>query len=53
MAAPCIAPHVEPSDEKKNLQVCEPKPAAPKRALRDLLAEIFKGHEDFLGWTPD
>jgi hypothetical protein len=29
------------------------RPADPKRRVRDLLIEIFKGHEEYLGWTPD
>ena len=53
MAAPCIAPQLEPPVEKKTLQASEPKPIAPKQPARDLLAEIFEGHEDFLGWAPD
>jgi len=44
---------LEPPVEKKTLQAPEPKRVAPKQSFRDLLAEIFQGHEDFLGWTPD
>jgi hypothetical protein len=53
MAAPCIAPQVEPPVEKETLQVREPKQAASKQPPRSIPAEIFEGHEDFLGWTPD
>ena len=53
MAAPCIAPPVEQPVEKKPMQVREPKPAGLKQRVRDLLFDIFKGHEEFLGWTPD
>jgi len=53
MAAHCVAPQLEPPVEKKPLQACEPKQVAPKKPSRDLLAKIFQGHEDFLGWTPD
>jgi hypothetical protein len=55
MAAPCIAPQIKPRIEEKTqtLPVCEPKPIAPKHPFRDLLVEIFEGHEEFLGWTPD
>ena len=55
MAAPCIAPQVEPPVEKKTMQVCEPKPKPEgrKQRVRDLLEKIFKGREEFLGWTPE
>ena len=53
MAAPCIAPQVEPPVEKETFEVCETKPAAPKQPPRGILSEIFEGHEDFLGLTPD
>jgi len=53
MAAPCIAPQVKPPVEKGTLQACETKPAAPKQPPRGILSEIFEGHEDFLGLTPD
>ncbi len=33
------------------LETKRPAPPAPKR--RNLLEEIFQGHEDFLGLTPD
>ncbi|MGA7557615.1 MAG: hypothetical protein WCF61_13520 [Terriglobales bacterium] len=53
MAAPSIAPQVEPPVVEKTTQVSQPKAANPNEPVRDLLAEIFKGHEEFLGWTPD
>jgi hypothetical protein len=53
MAAPCIAPQVEPPVEKETCEVCETGPVAPEQPPRSILAEIFEGHEDFLGWTPD
>jgi len=53
MAVHCVAPQLEPPVEKNPLQACEPKRVAPKNPFRDLLAKIFQGHEDFLGWTPD
>ena len=53
MAATSIAPQVEPPVVEKTTQVSEPKALGPKPMGRDLLAEIFEGHEEFLGWTPD
>jgi hypothetical protein len=53
MAATGIAPQVEPPVEKKATPVEEPKPIGWKQRVRDLLIAIFKGHEEFLGWTPD
>ncbi|MFZ0286179.1 MAG: hypothetical protein WAL32_13195 [Terriglobales bacterium] len=56
MAAPCIAPPVALPVEKKSLQEPDwmtPKPPVKKRPVRDLLVEIFQGHEEYLGWTPD
>jgi hypothetical protein len=53
MAAANIAPQVEPPVEKKIVRTYEPKPVAPKPPVRNLLSEIFEGHEEFLGWTPD
>ncbi len=53
MAATTIAPPVEQPVEKKTVQVSEPKPVSPQQPARDLLVEIFSGHEEFLGWTPD
>jgi hypothetical protein len=44
---------VEPSIEVKTPAVRESKPASPKKTGRNLLAEIFEGHEEFLGLTPD
>jgi hypothetical protein len=53
MAATSIAPPVEHPVEKKTMQVSEPEPASPKQPVGGLLVEIFRGHEEFLGWTPD
>jgi len=56
-ANPIISPEEELAVEKKTLKVCEPKakprPRGPKQPVRDLLFEIFEGHEEFLGLTPD
>jgi len=48
-----VAPEVELPVEKKPPQFHEPKPVSLKQRVRDLLVEIFEGHEEFLGWTPD
>lgn len=53
MAAPCIAPQLEPPVEKKLTPADEPKPVGLKQRVRALLVAIFEGHEEFLGWTPD
>ena len=54
MAASCIAPpEVEPPVEEKIERVREPEPVGTKRPHRDLLVEIFEGHQEFLGYTPD
>jgi hypothetical protein len=53
MATPSIAPDVKLSVEKKTMQVWEPKPPSLKQRVQNLLVEIFGGHEEFLGWTPD
>ncbi len=60
-ASPCIAPPVERVSKKKTLKLCEPghkpkhKPRllGPKPQVRDVVAEIFEGYEEFLGCTPD
>jgi len=53
MATTIVAPEVEPPVEKEPMRVSEPKPLSLKQRIRDLLIAIFKGHEEFLGWTPD
>jgi hypothetical protein len=54
-ACPTIAPEEEIAVEKKirKVYVPTPKPVSPKQGVKGLLFEIFEGHEDFLGWTPD
>jgi hypothetical protein len=57
-ASPIIAPEeeeivVERKIRKAYEPVLQPKPKSPKHRLQNLLFEIFEGHEDFLGWTPD
>ena len=57
MSPVCIEPEVESPVEEERLHVdkakSEPEPQGPKQRIRALLAEIFSGHEEFLGWTPD
>jgi len=53
MATTIVAPEVEPPFEKKPMRVSEPKPVSLKQRVRELLAAIFGGHEEFPGWTPD
>ncbi|MFZ0797202.1 MAG: hypothetical protein WCA13_19835 [Terriglobales bacterium] len=60
-ASPRVAPPVEPGFENKTLKLCEPKhkpkpkpkTAGQKPRVRDLVAEIFEGYEEFLGCAPD
>jgi hypothetical protein len=60
MPATMVEPEVEIHVPEVNLPVEEnPEPAleptAPglKQKVRNLLAAIFEGHEEYLGWTPD
>jgi hypothetical protein len=40
--------------EKEAPKISEPKPGPEvKQSKRSVLVEIFAGHEDFLGYTPD
>ncbi len=50
-----IAPEEELTSKTKALKVREPKvnPVVKKQPDGDFLVEIFAGHEDFLGYTPD
>ncbi len=56
-ASAIISPEEETAVEEETRKTGEPelkpKPGEPKRQGRNTLFEIFKGHEDFLGWTPD
>ncbi len=54
-ASPIIAPEEELASEKISVEVklSDPKLVAPIAPVRNLLEEIFAGHEEFLGWTPD
>jgi hypothetical protein len=52
-ANPNFVPQVKAVFEKENIKLCEPKPLTLKQRVRNLLIKIFKGHEEFLGCTPD
>jgi hypothetical protein len=52
-ANPNFVPRVKTVFEKENIKLCEPKPVTLKQRVRNLLIKMFKGHEEFLGWTPD
>jgi hypothetical protein len=52
-ANPNVVPQVKTVVEKKVMRLCEPQPLTLKQRVRKLLIKIFKGHEQFLGWTPD
>lgn len=52
-ANPQIVPQMELVVETKTMKVSEPKPAGLKQRVRDLLVDIFAGHQEFLGWTPE
>jgi hypothetical protein len=52
-AYPSIAPQITLAFEKKNIESRELKLIALKQRIRSMLAEIFEGHEEFLGWTPN
>jgi len=54
ITSPVLEPEVEPEVEKKTVNISEPRPPSPlRRKPRTFLEEILKGHEDFLGYTPD
>jgi hypothetical protein len=52
MAATCVAPEVERPVENKTSQVRQSEPK-PKHPFQDVMIEIFRGHDEFLGCTPD
>jgi hypothetical protein len=52
-ANPNVAPQVKTVVEKEIIRLCEPKPVTLKQRVRNLLVKMFKGYEEFLGWTPD
>lgn len=48
-----IAPQVKLAFEKQTVETANNKEIGLAARGRDLLTKIFKGHEEFLGWTPD
>jgi hypothetical protein len=52
-ASPKLTPQLAIAWDKNSPPAAEPKPAGLKQRVRDLLIEIFKGHREYLGWTPD
>jgi hypothetical protein len=52
-ANPSVVPQVKVDSELRTLQIVESEVVTPRKSLRDLLLEIFKGHEEYLGRTPD
>jgi hypothetical protein len=48
-----IAPQVKLVFEKQTVEAAKQKGVGLAAPGRDLLIKIFKGHEEFLGWTPD
>jgi hypothetical protein len=53
MPSTILEPEVEFSVEENPEPAYQPSPTDPKQKVRDLLIAIFKGHEEYLGWTPD
>jgi hypothetical protein len=51
-ANPNVVPRVKTVFKKENIKLCEPKPVTLRQRVRNLLTKIFKGHEEFVGWTP-
>jgi hypothetical protein len=52
-ANPNIAPRLELVSKQETAQVVEMQPLSLKKRILNLLLEIFEGHEEFLGRTPD
>jgi hypothetical protein len=48
-----IAVGVEVPVEENSEPPYKPGPTNLKQRVRALLITIFKGHEEYLGWTPD
>lgn len=53
MAGTCVAPEIESSVEEEEIKSVEPRPLEPKPPVRSLSTEIFEGHMEYLGYTPD
>jgi hypothetical protein len=52
-ANPNVVPQGKTVVEKEIIRLCEPKRLTLKQRVRNLLIKMFKGYEEFLGWTPD
>jgi len=52
MAATCVAPEVERSVEKQTAPAGK-RESKPEQRFGHLVMQIFEGHEEFLGCTPD
>jgi len=53
MSPTCLDPEPETMVEEEYVRLDEPAPVGRKQHVRDLLVAIFKGHEEYLGLTPD
>jgi hypothetical protein len=55
MSPTCLTPEPEIMAEPEPVYLREPAPQPPgrKQRVRELLITIFKGHEEYLGLTPD
>ncbi len=53
MSPTCLDPEPETMLEEEYTLPHEPAPAGWKERVRELLDAIFKGHEEYLGLTPD
>jgi hypothetical protein len=42
-----------PDQDRIDQEVCRPEHASLRLRIESLLREIFEGHEEFLGCTPD
>jgi hypothetical protein len=52
-ANPNVVTDMELASEKEGVEIAKAKPVILKKRIRNLLIDIFEGHEEFLGRTPD
>jgi hypothetical protein len=53
-ASSVITPEEELVSEKKTSKIyAPPKTQTPQKPKREPLSELFEGHEEYLGYTPD
>jgi len=52
-ASSVITPEEELVSEKKTSKIYTPPKAQTPKPKRGLLSELFEGHEEYLGYTPD